>query len=82
MNFLFGNQGTVKVNDNYDMTITYRFDFILSDLQVAILRDTGLLSTPAGVRANIISLDTTVFGFNGSGCQPFDQGRFANYLDF
>ena len=82
MNFLFGSYGTVKVTDNFDMTITYRFNFNLTDLQVAVLRETGLLSTPAGVRANIIAQDKEVFGFNGSGCLPFNQGRFANYLDF
>ena len=82
MNFLFGAYGTVKVTDNFDMTITYRFNFVLTDLQVAVLRDTNLLSTPAGVRANIISLDSNVFGFNGSNALPFNQGRFAHYVEF
>ena len=82
INFLLGEYGQIDVIDNLNMTITYRFNFNLSDLQIAILKTTGLLAAPAGVRANVVSLDNTVFGFNGSGGQPFNQGRFANYLDF
>lgn len=80
LNFLFEGNGQISAIDNLDMTITYRFNFNLSNLQLAVLTTTDLLPTPAGVQANIITLDNKVFGFNGSNAQPFNQGRFANYL--
>lgn len=80
LNFLFEGNGQISVIDNLDMTITYRFNFNLSNLQLAVLTTADLLPTPAGVQANIITLDNKVFGFNGSNAQPFNQGRFANYL--
>lgn len=81
LNFLFESSGQITVDDNLDMTITYRFNFNLSDLQLAILSTASLLPTPAGVKANILTLDSKVFGFNGSGALPFNQGRFAQYLN-
>jgi len=81
LNFLFESKGDISVIDNHDMTITYRFGFNLTDLQLAILNTVNLLPTPAGVKANIIALDNNVFGFDGSGAQPFEQGRFANYIN-
>ena len=81
LNFLFESKGKIAVVDNLDMTITYRFGFNLSDLQLEILKVANLLPTPAGVRSIILTLDNKVFGFYGSGCLPFDQGRFASYIN-
>ena len=81
LNFLFKASGRITVTDNLDMTVTYRFNFNLSDLQIAILSTANLLPTPAGVKANILTLDNKVFGFNGSNALPFNQGRFAQYLN-
>lgn len=80
LKFLFGQYGKAYVIDNYNMTMTYRFDFNLSDLQIAVLTNVTLLPRPAGVKITIVSLDNKVFGFNGSG-KPFNQARFASYLN-
>lgn len=79
LNFLFKNYGKAWVIDNYDMTITYRFNFTLTDLQLEILRNLTLLPRPAGVEMQVIAVGNNVFGFNGSGCQPFNQAPFAVY---
>lgn len=79
LNFLFADYGRAYVIDNQDMTITYKFDFNLTSLQIAILRNLSLLPRPAGVEMNVISVTKNVFGFNGSGCQPFNQAPFAVY---
>lgn len=80
LKFLFSDYGKAYVIDNYNMTLTYRFNFNLSPLQIAVLQTVTLLPRPAGVQITIITLDNKVFGFDGSG-EPFDQARFANYLN-
>lgn len=79
LQFLFGQYGKAYVIDNYDMTMTYRFNFNLTDLQLAVLQNVTLLPRPAGVKIEIITLGDKVFGFNGSG-EPFDQAQFASYI--
>ena len=79
LNFLFKNYGKAWVIDNYDMTITYRFNFNLTDLQLEILRNLTLLPRPAGVEMEVIAVGNDVFGFDGSGAQPFNQAPFAVY---
>ena len=80
LKFLFGEYGKAYVIDNYNMTMTYRFDFNLTDLQKTIIQTIPILPRPAGVGINVISLDNKVFGFDGSGL-PFDQARFASYMN-
>lgn len=82
LQFLFGKYGKAYVVDNFDMTMTYRFDFNLTPLQIAILSKVTLLPRPAGVEVNLVTLGDDVFGFNGSNALPFDQARFAQYLKF
>lgn len=79
LNFLFKDSGKAWVIDNYNMTITYRFNFRVTDLQLEILRNLTLLPRPAGVEMEVIASDNIVFGFNGSGAQPFNQAPFAVY---
>lgn len=79
LRFLFKDYGDAWVVDNYDMTITYRFKFMLTELQKEILRNLTLLPRPAGVLMNVIAIGNDVFGFNESGCHPFDQAPFAVY---
>ena len=79
LNFLFKDYGKAYVIDNYDMTLTFKFNFNLTNLQLAILRNLILLPRPAGVKIAIVAVGKNVFGFNGSGCKPFDQAPFANY---
>jgi len=79
LNFLFSQYGRAYVIDNQDMTITYKFNFNLTDLQLEILRNLTLLPRPAGVEMEVIAVSKNVFGFNGSEAQPFDQAPFAVY---
>lgn len=79
LNFLFADSGKAWVEDNQDMTITYRFNFSLTELQLEILRNLTLLPRPAGVEMEVIAVGNNVFGFNGSNAQPFDQAPFAVY---
>lgn len=46
---LFGGQGNAYVKDNGDMTMTYVFDFVPTDVQVSIIQNSGVLPRPAGV---------------------------------
>lgn len=50
----------------------------ISDLMATILQTYGLLNRPAGVMTNFIIIypDEQIFGFEGSGLLPFDQGVF------
>jgi hypothetical protein len=80
LKFLFGQYGKAYVIDNYNMTMTYHFNFRLTDLQLAVLQNVTLLPRPAGVQVLIAIIDEDVFGFNGSGAQPFDNAPFANYI--
>lgn len=80
LKFLFSKYGKAYVVDNYDMTMTYHFNFRLTDLQIAVLQNVTLLPRPAGVEAIIVASDGQVFGFNGSGASPFNQAPFASYL--
>lgn len=46
---LFAGQGDAYVRDNGDMTMTYVFKFIPTDVQVSIIQNSGVLPRPAGV---------------------------------
>jgi hypothetical protein len=50
----------------------------IEELQAQILETYGLLNRPAGVLTNflIIYPDEQIFGFDGQGLHPFDQGVF------
>ena len=77
---IFGKYGNAYVIDNNNMSITYHFNFSLSNLQVAIMQSVILLPRPAGVKLVIVAAGNNVFGFNGSGAYPFDQAPFASYI--
>lgn len=81
LQFIFGKYGKAYAIDNYDMSITYRFNFSLTPLQIAVLQNVSILPKPAGVEINVVALGNDVFGFNGSGAYPFDQARFASYFN-
>ena len=66
------------VIDNLDMTISLRFFGALTEQQQFVLQSYGLLNRGAGVGYNIITnFSTGVFGFAGSGLQPFTQAPFS-----
>ena len=70
---------TVFVVDYLDMSVNSIVIIgNISDLQAMILQTYGLLNRPAGVLANLLVIypDEQIFGFEGSGVLPFDQGVF------
>ena len=66
------------VNDYQDMTINIRIVGEPNSVQIAILKNYGLLNRPAGVLANVEAVvpNTLVCGFYGSKLLPFNQGVF------
>jgi Protein of unknown function (DUF2612) len=71
---IFADSGTVFVQDNLNMTLTYVFNFPLTTAQLAIIQSSGALPRPAGVQINFTFPDqpTPFFGFDSS--SPFIAG--------
>ncbi len=53
---LFPGRGNCYVTDGLDMTMTYTFDFALTNTEVAILSQSGALPKPTGVSALVVQL--------------------------
>ena len=64
------------------MSIKAVFTFDLTSYEMALLKQYGLLNRPAGVEFSWLQVNTgAVFGFSGSGLQPFGQGVFTPYTE-
>ena len=50
---LFPGRGNCYVVDNLNMSMTYRFDFPLSAVELAVVAQSGVLPKPSGVAATI-----------------------------
>jgi hypothetical protein len=75
---LFAGRGRCYTNDMGSMGMRYTFEFYLTPYELAVLNQSGVLSHPAGVSVSILQEDpTAVFGFDGSGLEPFNQGTFG-----
>jgi len=74
---LFPGQGVCYVIDNGNMSMTFVFEFDITQADYAILTQSGALPHPAGVSVSVVVLGDN-FGFEemGAGAQPFDQGTF------
>lgn len=53
---LFPNRGNAYVVDNLDMTMVYTFEFVLTDVEAAIIEQSGVLPTPVGVQASVAQI--------------------------
>lgn len=74
---LFADRGRCYVVDNGNMEMTFVFEFFLLPYEYAIVSASVAVPHPAGVLVHIQQIDTsTIFGFVGTGFQPFDQGVF------
>lgn len=75
---LFPGRGVCYVVDNGAMSMTYVFEFDISQTEYAILTQSGALPHPAGVRFNVVVAPAGQFGFaeQGGAAEPFDQGVF------
>lgn len=51
---LFPNRGNCFVTDGNDMTMTYTFQFQLTDVELAIVGQSGALPKPVGVSATVV----------------------------
>lgn len=52
---LFPNRGNCYVVDNLNMTMTYKFEFVLTAVELAIVAQSGVLPRSTGVSANVDS---------------------------
>ena len=78
---LFPGRGRAYVLDLGSMAMRFVFEFSLTNIEYAILTQSGALPHPAGVRYSVLVLPTAgLFGFfeNGPLVQPFDYGVFYN----
>lgn len=75
---LFPGRGVCYVVDNGGMSMTYVFEFDISQTEYAILTQSGALPHPAGVRFNVVVAPAGQFGFaeQDGNAEPFDQGVF------
>lgn len=76
------NFGRIYVEDNFDMTMRYRFTFTPSPVFLQVLIDLDVLPRPAGVQLLSPIITTYVaFGFNTpgntTGNQNFGNGNFV-----
>ena len=73
--------GQIWVLDGFDMTMTYVFNFTLSNALIQILIDFDLLPRPAGVGLKYITLTDTIFGFNEVVSFPIDENSNQNFFN-
>ena len=52
---LFPNRGNCYVVDNLDMSMTYKFDFVLTLVEQAIVAQSGVLPRSTGVSYDVVS---------------------------
>lgn len=50
---LFPHRGNAYVKDNLDMSMTYRFEFILSPVELAIVTQSNVIPKPTGVSVDV-----------------------------
>lgn len=72
---LFGDRGKCFVSDYGSMSMRYVFKFTPTQEELLIIGSSGLLPRPAGVLCTAEFYGGKIFGFNGSGLEPFNQGR-------
>ena len=53
---LFPNRGNAYVVDGLDMTMTFKFEFTLTSVELAIVGQSGVLPTSTGVSYSVDSV--------------------------
>ncbi len=82
LNFVFSPYSTATafagfVQDMRDMTVVYIFNFDPTDEELALIYSRDILPTPAGVQDKIYLMpENAIFGFDGTGFQPWNQAPF------
>ena len=80
LHHLFADRGEVFMIDRLDMTVqVYVFTFLIEEWEKYLFVNKDILPRPAGVKTAIYELRTqTLFGFEGTEFQPFNQGTLWN----
>lgn len=75
---LFPGRGRCYVRDLGGMAMQFVFNFSLSNVEYAILTQSGALPHPAGVLYSVLVISQGLFGFQGQGSsvRPFNYGVF------
>lgn len=82
LNELFKDRGNVYVFETGIMSLRFVFNFYLSDQEKTILSIKGIPPLPTGVGVEIIEIpESEIFGFNGTGYQPFNQAPFRPLIN-
>lgn len=81
LNFVFKTDETANYQsyafDNNDMTMQYVLNFEPTQEELALIFSREILPTPAGVLDRLYILEqSAIFGFYGTGFQPFNQAPF------
>lgn len=77
LRYLFDGEGRCYVVDTGGMQVRYVFEFSLSDVELAIMLNSGVVPRTAGVLVSVMQIDpSTTFGFAEADLQPFEQGVF------
>lgn len=82
LNFIFKDYATPTTNaaivkDNFDMSVYYVLNFEPTDEELALIYSRTFLPTPAGVLDKVYLLEQkSIFGFYGTGFQPWGQAPF------
>lgn len=79
LKFMFSERGRAYVHDTGDMTMRYVFEFYLTPVEKAILKQSNIAPKPAGVNLRVIEPNPAeTFGFAEAGLLPFGSGIFFN----
>jgi len=79
----FSELGVAYVADTGSMTMRFIFEFPLSYWEEALFASGTIFPKTTGVQADVlIQPPTDVFGFFGSGLQPFNQAPFTDHQQF
>lgn len=75
---LFPGRGRAYVRDLGNMAMQFVFNFSLTNVEYAILTQSGVLPHPAGVLFSVLVINQGLFGFQGQGpsVRPFNYGVF------
>ena len=76
---LFPGRGNAFVTDTGNMSMLLSFNFALAPFEIAMLKQSGAFSNPAGVNLDIgVIINTVNFGFAeaGAAAAPFNNGIY------
>lgn len=54
LQIMFPNRGNAYVVDNADGTMTYKFDFVLTGIDLTLVLNSGVLPHPTGIKVNVV----------------------------